>query len=120
MFLIEWEWIEKSPKMKKICFILISFLLFLSLAFFIIPASSMATDMAKEKQQNILLITIDTLRADRLSCYSTQHVQTPNIDALAEKGVLFCEPLPTHPQPCPPMPISFWEFLPFIMVFTII
>jgi arylsulfatase A-like enzyme/Flp pilus assembly protein TadD len=38
---------------------------------------------------NILLVTIDTLRADRLSCYSTQHVQTPNIDTLAAKGVLF-------------------------------
>ena len=48
-----------------------------------------AAVMAKEKQANILLITIDTLRADRLSCYSTQHVQTPNIDSLAEKGVLF-------------------------------
>ena len=48
-----------------------------------------AAVMAKEKQPNILLITIDTLRADRLSCYSTQHVQTPNIDSLAENGVLF-------------------------------
>ncbi len=67
---------------------------FISLLWFflvLVTAStfSLAINMAKEKQQNILLITIDTLRADRLSCYSTQHVQTPNIDALAEKGVLF-------------------------------
>ena len=55
----------------------------------ITSAPSFATDMAKEKQKNILLITIDTLRADRLSCYSTQHVQTPNIDSLAQNGVLF-------------------------------
>ena len=38
---------------------------------------------------NILLITIDTLRADRLSCYGSQHPKTPYIDELAEKGVLF-------------------------------
>ncbi len=38
---------------------------------------------------NILLITIDTLRADRLSCYGSQHPKTPHIDDLAERGVLF-------------------------------
>ena len=38
---------------------------------------------------NILLITIDTLRADRLSCYGSQRPKTPNIDKLAERGVLF-------------------------------
>jgi len=38
---------------------------------------------------NVLLITIDTLRADRLSCYSRKYLETPNIDSLAEKGILF-------------------------------
>jgi arylsulfatase A-like enzyme/Flp pilus assembly protein TadD len=38
---------------------------------------------------NVLLITIDTLRPDRLSCYSREHLETPNIDSLAEKGILF-------------------------------
>ena len=42
-----------------------------------------------DKKLNVLLITIDTLRPDRLSCYSPQYVKTPRIDALAEKGVLF-------------------------------
>ena len=48
-----------------------------------------ASNMAKEKPQNVLLITIDTLRADKLSCYNDLHVLTPNIDNLAENGVLF-------------------------------
>ncbi|NIM91437.1 MAG: sulfatase-like hydrolase/transferase [Candidatus Aminicenantes bacterium] len=43
---------------------------------------------AKDKL-NILLITIDTLRADRLSCYGSQLPKTPYIDDLAERGVLF-------------------------------
>jgi len=38
---------------------------------------------------NILLITIDTLRADRLSCYAAGHAPTPAIDALAARGVRF-------------------------------
>jgi arylsulfatase A-like enzyme/Flp pilus assembly protein TadD len=38
---------------------------------------------------NILLITIDTLRADRLSCYGSQHLKTPHIDDLGKRGVLF-------------------------------
>ena len=54
-----------------------------------ISAFSWAANMAKEKPQNVLLITIDTLRTDRLSCYSDQHILTPNIDSLAENGVLF-------------------------------
>jgi len=43
----------------------------------------------KEAKKNVLLITIDTLRADRLSCYGSLSVRTPNIDSLAEKGVQF-------------------------------
>ena len=43
----------------------------------------------KEDRLNFLLITIDTLRADRLSCYSSEHLRTPNIDKFAGRGVLF-------------------------------
>ncbi|MBI4515862.1 MAG: sulfatase [Deltaproteobacteria bacterium] len=39
--------------------------------------------------RNVLLITVDTLRADRLSCYGYAHNQTPSIDALAARGVAF-------------------------------
>lgn len=38
---------------------------------------------------NVLLITIDTLRADHLGCYGYKDVQTPTIDALARDGILF-------------------------------
>jgi arylsulfatase A-like enzyme/Flp pilus assembly protein TadD len=43
----------------------------------------------EQRKKNFLLITIDTLRADRLSCYGSQYPKTPNIDSLAERGVLF-------------------------------
>ncbi|MEW6379509.1 MAG: tetratricopeptide repeat protein [bacterium] len=43
----------------------------------------------KQRPCNVLLITIDTLRADHLGCYGYRAIQTPNIDALARQGVLF-------------------------------
>jgi arylsulfatase A-like enzyme/Flp pilus assembly protein TadD len=48
----------------------------------------------------VLLITIDTLRADHLSCYGARSVRTPAIDALAAQGVRFDRALaqvPTTP-----------------------
>ncbi len=39
--------------------------------------------------ENIILISIDTIRADHLSCYGYEHKTTPNIDAFAEDAVLF-------------------------------
>jgi pentatricopeptide repeat protein len=52
-----------------------------------IPLSAKAS--VPEDKLNLLLITIDTLRTDRLSCYSSEHVKTPNIDSLAAKSVVF-------------------------------
>jgi len=60
---------------------------FLALIWLVLhPGTSAA--FGKEKL-NVLLITIDTLRPDRLSCYSREHLSTPVIDKLAAKGVLF-------------------------------
>jgi arylsulfatase A-like enzyme len=39
--------------------------------------------------RNILFIMCDQLRADYLSCYGHPHLHTPNIDALAARGVRF-------------------------------
>lgn len=44
---------------------------------------------AKPRDLNVLLVTVDTLRPDRLGCYSPKFAQTPQIDALAARGVLF-------------------------------
>jgi arylsulfatase A-like enzyme/Flp pilus assembly protein TadD len=38
---------------------------------------------------NVLLVTLDTVRADHLHCYGYDRIKTPNIDALAAKGALF-------------------------------
>lgn len=38
---------------------------------------------------NVILITVDTLRADHLSCYGYWRKTSPNIDAFAEDGVCY-------------------------------
>ena len=39
--------------------------------------------------RNLVLVTIDTLRADRLGCYGNREVATPRLDAIAASGALF-------------------------------
>lgn len=41
------------------------------------------------KGQNLLLITLDTTRADHLGCYGDKSARTPALDALASRGMLF-------------------------------
>jgi arylsulfatase A-like enzyme/Tfp pilus assembly protein PilF len=38
---------------------------------------------------NVVIITIDTLRADHLGCYGYKQIHTPNIDALASESARF-------------------------------
>ena len=40
---------------------------------------------------NLLVVTLDTTRADRLGAYGYENAQTPAFDGLAEKGILFEE-----------------------------
>ena len=50
---------------------------------------------------NVVLITIDTLRADRLGCYGNPSVETPAIDQLARDGVLFQRAIAQVPLTAP-------------------
>ena len=57
----------------------------------------------KHKQPNVILIVLDTVRADHLSCYGYHRDTTPNIDAFAAGGRLYknvlspsCWTLPAH------------------------
>jgi arylsulfatase A-like enzyme/Flp pilus assembly protein TadD len=69
-----------------LCFF--TLLIFLGLGFFFDPAF-IYPQRKEVSKLNVLLLTIDTLRADRLSCYGSQKPKTPDIDRLAERSVLF-------------------------------
>lgn len=58
------------------------------------PPSKAAGEPAAPASQtfpraNVLLITIDTVRADRMGCYGYERPTTPSLDALAARSVLF-------------------------------
>ena len=70
------------------------------------PAFSQAQAQAAKKETgggrlNLLLITVDTLRADRLGCYGNTHVKTPHIDSLAQRGALFSQAFAHTPTTLP-------------------
>jgi arylsulfatase A-like enzyme/Flp pilus assembly protein TadD len=81
-------------QLKNLSFL---FSLIFGIAFF----PSVAGASPKKTPQNVLLITIDTLRPDRLSCYSDAHIRTPQIDSLAEKGALFLKAFAHTPTTLP-------------------
>ncbi len=68
-----------------------------------ISCSKKGTVETQSKIRHVILISIDTCRADHLSCYGYPAQTTPHIDALAQEGILFenvitCIPLtlPSH------------------------
>lgn len=52
-------------------------------------AQAAATTAPQKPRPSVILITIDTVRADRIGCYGAANVKTPTLDALARDGVVF-------------------------------
>ena len=71
--------INKDPMMKTLK-IIMGILLCLLPSFYA---------QAGAKELNVLLITVDTLRYDRVSYFETKHVKTPHIDELASRSAVF-------------------------------
>lgn len=65
----------------------------LGIVVFVLVLSNMADKALALAQQGptprVILISIDTLRADRLGCYGNERAKTPYLDLLAQNGVLF-------------------------------
>ncbi len=59
------------------------------------------------RQPNVILISLDTLRADRLSCYGHDRETSPRLDAFASEGVLCEEAVSTSSWTLP----SHWSML---------
>ena len=54
---------------------------------------------------NIIFIMPDQLRADFLSCYDASFIDTPNIDSIADRGVIYGSAYSAHPV-CVPARVS--------------
>lgn len=56
---------------------------------------------AQRPTSNVILITVDTLRADRLGCYGYKLIETPNMDRLAAEGARFSTAVAQVPMTLP-------------------
>lgn len=61
-------------------------LIVILIAWVALPA---AAQTSAKSALNVVLITIDTLRADHVGCYGYKQIKTPNMDGLAADGVRF-------------------------------
>jgi arylsulfatase A-like enzyme/thioredoxin-like negative regulator of GroEL len=64
-----------------------------------LPAAGPDDDVSA--RPSVLLVTLDTTRADHLGCYGAEFAATPNLDALAGRGVRFDEALSPTPLTLP-------------------
>jgi choline-sulfatase len=55
----------------------------------LVASGLLSCSRSRPAVRNVLLISIDTLRADHVSAYGFPRPTTPNIDAVAREGVLF-------------------------------
>ena len=60
-----------------------------------------AVDLAAASSHNVLLITLDTTRADRLGCYGYGEARTPHLDGLARDGIRFARAYAPAPLTLP-------------------
>src|SRR6266852_846663 len=73
-----------------------------------------ATFAASNSAPNVVVITIDTLRADHLGCYGYKQIRTPNIDALAADGARFERAYTAVPVTLPSHTVMFTGTYPML------
>ena len=66
-----------------------------------VPSGGGVADARGEGPYNVVVVTLDTLRADHLGAYGFSEVATPAIDSLADDGVLFENAHSTTPLTLP-------------------
>ncbi len=92
---------------KKIALIAGALAVGVSLWLFLRPEKSPAARIQKlwsesgVEKPNVILLTLDTTRADHLACYGYTNVKTPHLDSLAQRGVLFEQAATTSPLTLP-------------------
>ena len=106
--------------------------LFIYLKIILISCDSFSTKKKLNKRPNFLLLMSDNHSSNHLGCYGDKYVKTPNIDYLANEGVLFKNAFCSAPS-CSPAraamlsgkdiwqlgeAANLWSSFPKITVFT--
>ncbi len=73
----------------------------LVMAVFTVLAATAVSLPAESRSLNLIVITIDTLRADHVGAYGYKDIETPHIDGLAQEGVVFFKAFTPAPLTLP-------------------
>ena len=76
-------------------------------------ASTASVATPRSRPPNLLLVTLDTTRADALGSYGQWRPTSPRLDALAKKGVVFDQVSTTNPETLPSHATIFTGRWPF-------
>ena len=91
-------------RVKHLAFVRRGVVLAISLVALVVCSTWLSLEGSQPSPPNVILISLDTCRADYLSCYGRFKGTTPNIDAFANESVLFedvVSPVPlTFPAHC--------------------
>jgi arylsulfatase A-like enzyme/Tfp pilus assembly protein PilF len=71
------------------------------------------TPSTPSARPNIILVTLDTARADRIGCYGASQVQTPTLDLLARDGLVFEHAIAQVPLTWPSHAVILTGLYPF-------
>jgi arylsulfatase A-like enzyme len=89
---------------------------FKTLIILIIAALVLFINLSRENsfdiKPNVILIMIDALRPDHLSCYGYSRNTSPNIDRLADSGVIFTQAFTQAPATTPSVASLFTSLYP--------
>ncbi len=55
----------------------------------LLALSSCSSSSGPPERRNVILVSVDTLRSDYLSCYGSKESSTPGFDRIAREGLLF-------------------------------
>ena len=73
----------KNDKKNKVIIIFVSFVLLFGIVF------CLRFFGRQKRRPNVIIVTMDALRADHLGCYGYRRNTSANIDKIAREGVLF-------------------------------
>lgn len=75
---------------KKLFLYITSFLITAAaVVFLVLILKSLLSPIPSGKGLNYVLITVDTLRADKLGCYGFSKIKTPTVDSFSRQGIKF-------------------------------
>jgi arylsulfatase len=83
--------LNKNLKLISLIIGILLFMILIVISFYKPPETDNIAGISGEieKKPSIIIVTIDALRADHLSCYGYTKIETGNIDKIAKDGYLF-------------------------------